>query len=789
VQHVPQVTAPFVSPAGDGAEPASLLGRAEELELIRRLLAGGSTQMLTLTGPAGVGKTRLALEAGRELEGAFPNGVRFVDLTAVRDPAEVPAALAESLSVPDAGPAPVVERLAACLQGRATLLILDNFEQVLAAAPLLDRLLRAAPLLKLLVTSRELLRLRAEQTVPVPPLALPDPTHLPPMERLVEIPSVALFLRRAQRIDPAFRLTDENAQAVAELCVHLDGLPLAIELAAARTRLLSPQMLLERLEQRLSLLNWEAQDLPVRQHTLRSAIDWSYELLTNGEQVLFRRLGIFVGGFALDAAEAIAAAAPSQAIDALEGLSSLVDKSLVLSEDDGEGRRRFHLLESVRDFALEQITGSEEGESVGRTHARYFLELAERAAPELVGPTQRAWFLRLEREHGNLRIALRWLWGHGENESALRLAGALGYFWEVRGYLQEGQQTLEEAIARVPDADPRLRARVLNRLGSLLIWQEESERSEVVIREALALGRALQDADITARSLSQLGRRAALLEPADEHLGDAVHLLDEALALRRQMGDRRGAANVQTQLAAIALRRRAYASAGHLALEALTTYREVRDDAGATVPLALLGLAAGEEGDTSRAADLMRQGLEVSSHLRDRRLLLLQSQFVVWWLAAKQGDPEQLAMLLGAAQAMGDTIGPAPAGWRKARTSEAVAALEGRLGRERLEAAFRRARALSFSQISELVSLVLSDVGAGGAEQPRGASRRHVVLSTREEEVLRLVADGLTNKEIARQLIVSENTVKTHLTSLFNKLGVNSRARAVAVAASGGLLT
>jgi predicted ATPase/DNA-binding CsgD family transcriptional regulator len=774
----------------DPGATESFLGRLEELELIRQLLAGGSARLLTLTGPAGVGKTRLALEAGRQLGDAFPNGVRFVDLTTLRDPADVASALAESLGLPDTGPAPLIDRLAAFLQGRSTLLILDNFEQVLPAARLLDTLLRSAPQLRLLVTSRELLHLRVEQTLPVPPLALPDPAHLPPVERLAEVPSVALFLRRAQKIDPGFRLSDENALAVAELCVHLDGLPLAIELAAARTQLLSPQMLLERLEQRLSLLNWEAQDLPVRQHTLRSAIAWSYELLASGEQVLFRRLGIFVGGFTLDAAEAIAAAAATRAIDALEGLSSLVDKSLVLSKEDGEGRRRFHLLESVRDFALEQVTTCEEGDSVGRAHARYFLELAERAAPELVGRKQRAWFLRLEQELGNLRVALRWLWGHDEDRLALRLAGALGYFWEVRGYLREGQQALEEALARMPDDDPQLRAKLLNRLGSLLTWQEDVERSGVVIEEALALGRALQDSDITARSLAQLGRRTALLEPAEQRLPEAVQVLEEALAIRHQMGDRRSDANVQTQLAGIALRQREYERVGRLADEALAAYRALGDDAGATVPLAMLGLAAGEQGDTARAAALMQQGLEVSSRLRDRRLLLLESEFVVWWLAADQGDPEQLAVLLEAVGAMGDAMGSISAGWRKTRTSEAIASLQMRLGEQRWEAARRKARTLSFSDIIELVSLVLNAVGAGGSrtDESSGEDREHILLSTREDEVLRLVAEGLTNKEIARQLVISENTVKTHVTSLFNKLGVNSRARAVAVAGSEGLL-
>jgi non-specific serine/threonine protein kinase len=629
-----------------------------------------------------------------------------------------------------------------------------------------------------------------EQTLPVPPLALPDPAHLPPLEHLAEVPSVALFLQRAQKINPSFRLTDENARAVTELCVRLDGLPLAIELAAARTRLLSPQMLLERLEQRLSLLHWEAQDLPVRQHTLRSAIAWSYDLLAEEEQVLLRRLGIFVGGFTLEAAEAIVVDAPAQAIDVVECLASLVDKSLVLSEEDGEGRHRFRLLESVRDFALEQVTGREEGDSVGRAHARYFLELAERAAPELVGPSQRAWFLRLEWEHGNLRTALRWLWSHGENELALRLTAALGYFWEARGYLREGQRALEDALERVPDADRRLRARLLNRLGSLLIWQREAERAEVVIDEALTLGRELQDSDITARSLSQLGRRAAILEFADDRRGDAVQLLEEALALRRQMGDRRGTANVQAQLAWIALSRRAYKRAEQLADEALAAYREVGDDAGATVPLILLGLAAGEQGDTAGAAALMRQGLETSGRLRDRRLLVLEGKFVVWWLAGEGGDPEQLAMLLAAAEAMDDAIGSMPVGWRKTGTPEAIAALQARLGKERWDEALRRGRAMSFSEISELVSLVLDEIGSdgSGAGGLGGKRRGNIPLSRREEEVLRLVAEGLTNKEIARQLTVSENTVKTHVTSLFNRLGVDSRARAVAVAASEGLL-
>ncbi len=779
-----------VRSATNRADPDSFLGRTQELELIRGLLVGGTVRLLTLTGPAGVGKTRLAHEVANRLGDAFADGIWFVDLTPLRDPAAVPSALARSLGLPDAGPDPPLKRLSAYLHERETLLILDNFEQVLPAAPLLDGLLGMAPGLRLLVTSRELLHLRAEQTLPVPPLALPDSQHLPLLEVLSQIPSVALFLQRAQMINPGFRLSDENAQAVAELVVRLDGLPLAIELAAARTQLLSPQMLLERLGQRLSLLHWEAQDLPERQHTLRAAIAWSYDLLSPEEQALLRRLGIFVDGFPLEAAEAVVSGGREHTIDVLEGLASLVDQSLVQREEDGAGGYRFRLLESVREFALEQVTSCEEGEAVGRAHARYFLELAERAALQLVGPKQRVWFLRLEQEHENLRTALRWLWDQGESELALRLVAALGYFWEIRGYLREGQQALEEALARVPDADARLRATLLNRLGSLLTWQGETERSLVVLEEALALGRALDDASITARSLTHLGRRALDLGTPEDSSRQATPLLEEALALRQQLGDRRGAANTQGHLARIALGQRKYEQAEQLGQEALATYQEIGDETGATAPLLFLGMAAGEQGETTRAVALLRQGLEAISRLQDRRLLLLASTLTVWWLAGDWGDAEQLATLVGAAEAMSDAIGPQSSGWLLSRTPRAAAALQARLGKERFESARRAGRSLSFSQISELVSRVLNEVGGGssGTEASSGKRRPHTLLSTRESEVLRLIAEGLTNKEIAQRLIVTENTVKTHVTSLFNKLGVASRARAVAVAANEGLL-
>jgi predicted ATPase len=626
-------------------QPTPLVGRAAELAAVRDLICRERTRLVTLTGPGGTGKTRLALQIAADLVEAFADGVFFVDLAPVADSALVVPTIAATLGLRETGGRSMREVLFDHLAAKHLLLLLDNLEHLLAAAPAIADLLAGCATVTILATSREPLRLRGEREYLVPPLAVPDRAHLPPLSELGQVETVALFVERTRAVRPDFALTIANARAVAEICARLDGLPLAIELAAARTRILEPGQLLARLDNRLQVLTGGARDLPARQRTLRAAIFWSYDLLTGEEQILFRRLSVFAGGFTLEAAECVGGQTDRRidgngdiSLSVFDGVASLVDKSLLRRATDPGDEVRFGMLETLREFGLARLEEAGETEATRRAHAVWCLSLVEAAEPALRGPDQRSWLERLETEHDNLRAALAW--SAAEPELGLKLAGRLWPFWRSRGHLREGQRWLEQLLATGAEVIGTDRARALNGAGSLAFTLGDYARAATWFAENLALRRQLGDKGGTAQALNNLG---VIARDRGDHERARV-LFEESLALRRELGDRAKFAVPLDNLGMQALNSGDYARAAALLEEALALRREAGDAFAIAESLTHLGIVASKQGDNARAAALFQETLDLRRSLGDKGGAA-QSLNNLGLIAAASGDHARAAVL------------------------------------------------------------------------------------------------------------------------------------------------
>ena len=680
------------------------LGRAEEGVAVRRRLCHAQVRLLTLTGPGGIGKTRLALQVAAQLLDHFADGVWFADLSPLRDPALVAATIAAALGVKEVRGRPVVESLKAYLREKQILLVLDNFEQVLPAAPLVDDLLHAAPGLQILVTSRVMLRIYSEHDFLVPSLDMPDLTHPAGLDRLLHCDAVRLFVDRAQAVKHDFRVSDENVRAVAEICHHLDGLPLAIELAASRIRVLPPQAMLARLSSRLKLLTGGARTLPARQQTLRDTLAWSYDLLDPAERMLFRWLAVFTGGWTLEAAEAVCNAADGLPFDILDGLQSLIDKSLLLEAAGIAGEPRYGMLETIREYALDRLQASGEMAALQGRHAAYYLAFAETAAPEVLGPHQVAWLDRLEVDHNNLRAALAWSRAERERwEVEVRLAIALWEFWGRRGYMSEGRRWLEGALAQMEGraAEPRacaLRAEALYGAATLAMLQFDSTTPLPLLEESLALFRALGNTWGVASALRNIGVTAAVLE--GDH-GRGIALLEESLALFHTLGDRWGMAWTLSFLGWAFHAQDNYARAAPLLEESLAHFREAGDLHGIANALGNLGTLTAKQGDFNQAAACLRESLGLHQAIGSKVGIGIALEAVAGLEALQAHEPEAMARaarLCAAAEALHGTLGSeAYAGVRGDR-DRMVATLRTCLDEEAFAATWAEGRAMTPEQ-------------------------------------------------------------------------------------------
>jgi len=683
-------------PSNLPAASTALIGREREMESVKQLLQRREVRLVTITGPGGIGKTHFATEVARELTDPFSFGVYFVPLASVSDHNLVASIIAQTLGVRESGGQRPQESLKQYMRKSVNgpmLLLIDNFEHLLAAAPALAELLALAPGLKILVTSRAALRVQGEKEFALPPLALPDRKATTALASLAECPAIALFVQCAGAVKAEFALTTENVSAVTEICARLDGLPLAIQLAAARIKLLSPAAMRSRLASRLQLLTSGARDLPARQQTLRQTIDWSYDLLSEAEQRLFRRLSVFVTGFTLEAAESVCDTKEDLGLDMLDGLSSMVDKSLVRQVEQTDGELRFLMLETIREYGLEKLAASGEEDLTRKAHAAYYVVLAEDAATEKEASQVKTWMDRFETEHDNFRAALDWLTDGKHSEWGVRLATALFRFWEMREYFTEGRQRLE-AVLQLPStrAQETARMRALFAAGVLACNQGAYDASERLFRENLEIARRQGDRQSVAVSLNALavvGRDMGRLDVANA-------LFEESLGLWKELGDRLAVARGLSNLAAVRKSQGSYEEAHALYEECqaifgeledrtgvawafnhqadllreqgdlpaarmlyecgIGAFREVNDRWGIAGSLADLGNLTLEQGDYAASGELYRESLSLFQELGHKRGIARGLESFAA-LAAARADSERALRLAGVAAALRQSIG------------------------------------------------------------------------------------------------------------------------------------